>query len=115
MTIFISTATNYNITLLQPIRQWLDSIEIHNPKLARLLCKLIPTHCPFEREIKLFDHTVLCIPLRGHFAQRGEPPFGFAGSLLQETLLQDRTHRTRVAFSCSTSSLAVPHFPTARP
>lgn len=62
MTIFISTATNYNITQLQPIRQRLDSIEIHNPKLARLLCKLIPTHCPFERKIKLFDHTVLCIP-----------------------------------------------------
>jgi hypothetical protein len=62
MTMFISTATNSNITLLQPIRQWLESIEVDNPKLARLLCKLIPGRCPFEREIKLFDHTILRIP-----------------------------------------------------
>jgi hypothetical protein len=62
MTSFTSTATNSNITLLQPIRQWLESIEVDNPKLARLLCKLIPGRCPFEREIKLFDHTILSIP-----------------------------------------------------
>lgn len=48
--------------LLQVIWQWLDGIEVHNPKLARLLCQLIPAHCPFERTIKIFGHTLLYIP-----------------------------------------------------
>ncbi|HEY9596949.1 MAG TPA: Mo-dependent nitrogenase C-terminal domain-containing protein [Cyanophyceae cyanobacterium] len=48
--------------LLQVIWQWLDGIEVHNPKLARFLCQLIPAHCPFERTIKFFGHTLLYIP-----------------------------------------------------
>lgn len=47
---------------LSPVQQWLEAIEIHNPKLARFLCKLIPAQCPFERDIKLFDRTVAHIP-----------------------------------------------------
>ena len=42
--------------------QWFDAIEVHDPKVAQLLCKLIPVRCPFEREIKLFDHTLFHIP-----------------------------------------------------
>jgi hypothetical protein len=56
------TSTSFDIALLQPVRQWLDTIEVHNPKLARLLCKIIPAQCPFERDIKLFGHTVFHIP-----------------------------------------------------
>jgi Mo-dependent nitrogenase C-terminus len=48
--------------LLQPVRQWLDSIEIHNPKLAHSLCKLIPSQCPFERDITLFGRKLFHIP-----------------------------------------------------
>lgn len=29
--------------ILQPVRQWLDSIKIHNAKLAHWLCKAIRT------------------------------------------------------------------------
>lgn len=47
---------------LQPVRQWLDAIEIHDPKLARFLSKAIPAQCPFERDIKLFGHLVAHIP-----------------------------------------------------
>ncbi len=36
---------------LYPIRQWLEAIEIHNSNLAHFLCKLIPSQCPFERNI----------------------------------------------------------------
>jgi hypothetical protein len=31
------TSTSFDIALLQPVRQWLDALEVHNPKLARLL------------------------------------------------------------------------------
>ncbi|HEY9600975.1 MAG TPA: Mo-dependent nitrogenase C-terminal domain-containing protein [Allocoleopsis sp.] len=48
--------------LLQPLRQWLDQIEIHDPKTARFLCTLIPAQCPFERDIMLFGRKVGHIP-----------------------------------------------------
>jgi hypothetical protein len=48
--------------LLHPICQWLESLEIQNPQVARSLCKLIPARCPFEREIKFLDRTIVRIP-----------------------------------------------------
>lgn len=56
------TSITFRLTLLHLVRQWLESIEVRNPKLARSLCKIIPARCPFERKIKLFDHTVFRIP-----------------------------------------------------
>ncbi|MGF1493673.1 MAG: Mo-dependent nitrogenase C-terminal domain-containing protein [Microcoleaceae cyanobacterium] len=47
---------------LNPLRQWLDALEISNPKLALLIYRVIPGQCPFEREIKVFGHTLLRIP-----------------------------------------------------
>lgn len=47
---------------LQPLRQWLDRIEVRNPKVAHRLCKLIPAQCPFERDVKLFNNTLFHIP-----------------------------------------------------
>ncbi|MBW4692444.1 MAG: Mo-dependent nitrogenase C-terminal domain-containing protein [Lyngbya sp. HA4199-MV5] len=47
---------------LQPIRQWLDAIEVQNPATANLLCRVIPSRCPFERTVKLFDRTLFSIP-----------------------------------------------------
>lgn len=44
------------------VYQWFDAIEVHDPKVAQLLCKMIPARCPFEREIKIFDHTLVRIP-----------------------------------------------------
>ena len=62
MTSLTATATNSNVTLLQPMRQWLDSIQVHKLKLARLLCQIIPARCPFEREIKFCGRTLFRIP-----------------------------------------------------
>ncbi|MDJ0677427.1 MAG: Mo-dependent nitrogenase C-terminal domain-containing protein [Calothrix sp. MO_167.B42] len=47
---------------LFPIRQWLNSLEIHNPELAHTLCKLIPAQCPFERDIVVLGRKILHIP-----------------------------------------------------
>ena len=47
---------------LYPVRQWLDAIEISDPRTAKLLCSLIPAQCPFAREVKLFGRTLFHIP-----------------------------------------------------
>lgn len=48
--------------VLHPVRDWLDALEIHDPKIARFLCKMIPPQCPFERDVKLFGHKIVHIP-----------------------------------------------------
>ncbi len=47
---------------LQPLRQWLDNLDIHDTRTAELICKLIPGQCPFERHIMLFGHSIAHIP-----------------------------------------------------
>ncbi|AFY36451.1 Mo-dependent nitrogenase C-terminal domain-containing protein [Calothrix sp. PCC 7507] len=61
------TASNHKLTqpkldLLQPLRQWLDNVEIPNQKLAKLIAKYIPAQCPFERDIMLFGRKIGHIP-----------------------------------------------------
>lgn len=58
----VLTQSSYKVGLLHPLRQWLEGIEINNPKVARFLCQLIPAQCPFEHDIKFFSHTVFHIP-----------------------------------------------------
>ncbi len=48
--------------LLQPVRQWLDTREIHDRNIALFLFKAIPAQCPFERNITLFGRHLLHIP-----------------------------------------------------
>lgn len=48
--------------LLRPVRKWLDAWRIHDIFTARLISRLIPAQCPFEREIKLFGRTLVRIP-----------------------------------------------------
>lgn len=48
--------------LLQPLRQWLDHVEIDNRKLAQFIAKLIPAQCPFERDIVIFGRKIAHIP-----------------------------------------------------
>jgi hypothetical protein len=52
----------YHFNPLALVRQKLESIEIRHPDVAHLLCKLIPSQCPFERDIKFFDRTIAHIP-----------------------------------------------------
>ncbi len=47
---------------LQPIKQWLDSLEVKNSRIAHQICKVIPSQCPFERDVKLFGRTLMHIP-----------------------------------------------------
>ncbi len=47
---------------LKPAREWLDQLEVHDPRLARFVCKLIPSQCPFERDVVLFNKKLVHIP-----------------------------------------------------
>jgi tellurite resistance protein len=47
---------------LQPVRQWLDRMQVQDPQVARFLCRLIPSQCPFERDVVLFGKKVVHIP-----------------------------------------------------
>lgn len=55
-------APDLGIDPLKPAREWLDHLEVHDPRLARFLCRLIPSQCPFERDIVLFNHKLVHIP-----------------------------------------------------
>jgi hypothetical protein len=37
-------------------------MEIHDPRLARFICKMVPPQCPFERDITLFGRKIIHIP-----------------------------------------------------
>ena len=50
------------LTPLQPLRQWLNQTKVTNPKLAELVCHLIPAQCPFAREIRFHGKLLFEIP-----------------------------------------------------
>jgi hypothetical protein len=56
------TSPHPHSDVLHPVREWLDGMEIHDPRLARFMCKMIPAQCPFERDVKLFGHKIVHIP-----------------------------------------------------
>ncbi|MBW4541771.1 MAG: Mo-dependent nitrogenase C-terminal domain-containing protein [Myxacorys chilensis ATA2-1-KO14] len=56
------TSHTFIASLLQPIAQKLDAIEIQSAKTAHFFCRLIPSQCPFERDIRCFGRVLLHIP-----------------------------------------------------
>ena len=53
-------AHHHNV--LQPVRDWLDQMDIEDPRIAHFLCKIIPSQCPFERDINIFGRRIAHIP-----------------------------------------------------
>ncbi|MBE7382842.1 MAG: nitrogenase [Leptolyngbya sp. SIO1E4] len=47
---------------LKPAREWLDQLDVKDPRLARFICKLVPSQCPFERDVVLFGRKIVHIP-----------------------------------------------------
>jgi tellurite resistance protein len=54
--------THPHSDVLQPVKDWLEGIEVHDPRLARFICKTVPSQCPFERDVTLFGKKVVHIP-----------------------------------------------------
>ncbi|MCT7949043.1 Mo-dependent nitrogenase C-terminal domain-containing protein [Ancylothrix sp. C2] len=48
--------------IFKPLRRLLDNLEVKDAKFAHWLCTMIPAQCPFERDVKLFGHTLFHIP-----------------------------------------------------
>lgn len=61
-TAFASPSLRPQFAPLQPLRQWLNNIEISSEAQAHRLCRAIPARCPFEREVRVLGHTILRIP-----------------------------------------------------
>lgn len=52
-----------------PVSHWLDtlnqglgSIQFKHPQIARFVCQLIPSQCPFERDIQVCGQILFHIP-----------------------------------------------------
>jgi hypothetical protein len=58
----INGASSFPPHLLSPVQDWLDHLEVQDPRLARFLCKMIPPQCPFERDVTLFGRKIVHIP-----------------------------------------------------
>jgi tellurite resistance protein len=58
----VAVGDEAHLAPLKPLQEWLDHLEVHDPRLARFLCKMIPPQCPFERDVKLFGRKVVHIP-----------------------------------------------------
>ncbi|MEH2438581.1 MAG: Mo-dependent nitrogenase C-terminal domain-containing protein [Nostoc sp.] len=54
--------TKRQIDALHPLRDWLNRLDIQDPRVARFLCKMIPSQCPFERDVTLFGRKIVHIP-----------------------------------------------------
>jgi len=48
--------------LLEPVKEWLDHMDVHDLRLANLICKIVPAQCPFERDLSLFGRKIMHIP-----------------------------------------------------
>ncbi|MFN6498767.1 MAG: Mo-dependent nitrogenase C-terminal domain-containing protein [Nostoc sp. DedQUE01] len=59
---YLSNQAQSHHGLLNHLREQLELVEIHNDKLARLLCRVIPSHCPFERTVAILGRTLFHIP-----------------------------------------------------
>ncbi|MEM0979406.1 MAG: Mo-dependent nitrogenase C-terminal domain-containing protein [Cyanobacteria bacterium P01_H01_bin.58] len=57
-----TSTSESGIDPLKPAREWLDQLDVKDPRLARFVCKLVPSQCPFERDVTLFGHKIVHIP-----------------------------------------------------
>lgn len=48
--------------LLDSIKQWLDAFDPSDERISSLIVQLIPSQCPFERDIVLFGRRLVHIP-----------------------------------------------------
>lgn len=50
------------LDILASLRHWIDNVDVQNPALAHLIARLIPSQCPFERDVNVMGRTLFHIP-----------------------------------------------------
>ncbi len=53
-----SASIHRNFDIFSPLRRWLDKLKIVDSHFAHSICRLIPSQCPFERNINIFGKVV---------------------------------------------------------
>ncbi len=48
---------------LSPVQDRMNGFEIRNRRVAHLICRTIPSQCPFERDLGVLGYTVHVPPL----------------------------------------------------
>lgn len=48
--------------LLNPLRRQLDRLEIQSSSMAHWICRVVPSQCPFERDVMMCGRKVVHIP-----------------------------------------------------
>ncbi|WP_036484542.1 Mo-dependent nitrogenase C-terminal domain-containing protein [Myxosarcina sp. GI1] len=62
MTAPIQNFHQKSINLWQPLQKWLEGLEIQEAQTARRIVKLIPSQCPFARDVRVFGRVIFRIP-----------------------------------------------------
>jgi hypothetical protein len=62
MTTAIYNRQTQPLNPLQFLKKWLDNQEIRQENLARQIVRLIPSQCPFARQIRIGDRPLFAIP-----------------------------------------------------
>lgn len=62
MTTAIYNRQTQSLNPLRAVKKWLDNQEIKEENLARQIVKLIPSQCPFARQIRLCERVLFSIP-----------------------------------------------------
>lgn len=47
---------------LDPLKQWLDDLDPRDERISSFIVQLIPSQCPFERDIILFGRKLVHVP-----------------------------------------------------
>ncbi|MBD2088800.1 nitrogenase [Microcoleus sp. FACHB-1515] len=59
---FAVNSPDLHHSLLHPLQDWLDQVDVQDARLAHFLCRMIPAQCPFERDVNLFGRKIAHIP-----------------------------------------------------
>ncbi len=58
----VETGKTSDLDVLSPVKHWLDAWDVQDARVARFVCRLIPSQCPFERDVVLFGRKIVHIP-----------------------------------------------------
>ena len=57
-----NTHHKVNLDILHPLRAWIENFQVKNSVTARRIAQLVPSQCPFERNVQMFGRTIAHIP-----------------------------------------------------